>query len=277
MYIFGSKPDLQFQFIKIPKLPKIDVATNPKALKTMNLHGKTINYEIFTHSPNDDVFISSKLLHSEESWSKVAVWQQFQPTWSKKNAIDIGANIGGISLPLARFLQLQNATLFSIEADPMNFALLQQSVKANEMKNVHLFHRAMVDDSMKTKCVSMNSDSKNKGHTDVSFNDCTVKTTTLDEIYQSYKSQMCEVGTMKIDVEGFEGHVLKGGKRFLSECPPCKIYIELDPTYLPKYDMSVQKIIDYMSPLGYKLNNPDGAKAGPGDYIFTYKTMTSCI
>jgi len=57
---------------------------------------------------------------------------------------------------------------------------------------------------------------------------------------------------IKIDVEGFEERVLKGGERTLTRCRPT-ILIELNPTALTQASSSPQAVVELLQEWGYCL------------------------
>lgn len=57
------------------------------------------------------------------------------------NVLDAGANIGLMSIPLAKLEP--TATIFCFEPDPLNYALLNLNIVINQVENIHTFNYAL--------------------------------------------------------------------------------------------------------------------------------------
>ncbi|MGN7399005.1 FkbM family methyltransferase [Cytobacillus praedii] len=57
------------------------------------------------------------------------------------NILDAGANIGLMSIPLAKLEP--SATFFCFEPDPLNYALLNLNIDINQVENIHTFNYAL--------------------------------------------------------------------------------------------------------------------------------------
>merc|ERR1719145_291733 len=55
----------------------------------------------------------------------------------------------------------------------------------------------------------------------------------------------------KVDIEGHEGHFLKGSQRLFSQYPPCIMTIELFPEWLERAGTPVEEILDLLAGWGY--------------------------
>merc|ERR1719373_182156 len=136
---------------------------------------------------------------------------------------------------------------------------------------------AVTSDVEKLPSVQMHVDPRNRGHTSIMNlpngnpnwdQSVEIPTITIDLIYDAYKDDMCQVGTMKIDVEGYEGHVLLGSKRFLNECPPCCIFMEVNGPWLEQAGTPVHEVWEFLRQNGYNGRDHTGDDE---DYMFTYK------
>lgn len=134
-----------------------------------------------------------------------------------KLVLDIGANIGAI----AQALEVSGFTVEAFEPQPEVHELLKQNMKG-KAHNVALASKAgtTVMPNLDYAAVnnfggiSINTASKSRGA-------IKVPVATLD----SFNFQ--NVGLMKIDVEGFEEEVLKGGVETIARCSPL-MYVEDD-------------------------------------------------
>jgi len=120
--------------------------------------------------------------------------------------IDLGAHIGGYSIPLSQILH----KIIAIEPWPTTYNLLKLNVKINNIKNVNIINVAVSSPENKeiTLCIGQNHSGSTSAHSTGSY--CVqIKTITLDEIWDTYGP----VDFIKIDVEGHEIEVLRGFSR----------------------------------------------------------------
>ena len=134
-----------------------------------------------------------------------------------KLVLDIGANIGVIS----QALEFSGFTVESFEPQPEVFGLLRRNMKGR-CHNLALASRVGV-----TTIPKVNYDEVNNfgglscGTASKSRGAIEVKVETLDSF------NFANVGLMKIDVEGFEEEVLRGGVETINRCSPV-LYLEDD-------------------------------------------------
>jgi len=82
-----------------------------------------------------------------------------------------------------------------------------------------------------------------------------VTTTTVDEFHTDFLKMGLKSCAMKVDVEGFEPEVFKGGSAFLQEQRPRIIVIELSPGMTKHWDpsgMAVVHMVDSIVSAGYR-------------------------
>lgn len=167
--------------------------------------------------------------------------------------LDIGANIGTTTVPLAK--AKNNAIVYSFEPMPENIETLKRVVKYFKLSNVKIFDIALGEkDGILTMVMPVINNVKMQGLSHIQLNgterrrsagdeiDVTVKT--LDTIQDLNTAQ--KISAIKIDVENFEYFVLKGGRNLISVHQPI-IYCELW-----KNEMR-EMTIKYLSDLGYSV------------------------
>ena len=96
----------------------------------------------------------------------------------------------------------------------------------------------------------MNSRQGNSGASFLELGGGEVAVTTLDEFVEARGLRRLDF--MKIDVEGFEERVLRGGERTLRRLRPV-VLLEVQPTTLERTGSSVQRVVDLLSGAGYQL------------------------
>ncbi|MFL9914336.1 FkbM family methyltransferase [Paraburkholderia fungorum] len=141
--------------------------------------------------------------------------------------VEVGANIGVHTVPLAREAQARRQVLVAFEPQPVIFQNLCANLAANELRNVLAwpyacgagagtlhFARPDYDAPGNFGGVSM--------QTEAGANTIAVPCVRLDDVLRSHT-----VGLLKIDVEGFELSALQGAEETIARSRPV-IYVEND-------------------------------------------------
>lgn len=166
--------------------------------------------------------------------------------------LDIGANFG----VMAQALEYNGFTCIAFEPQPYVFGVLR--------KNVHgECHNCGLGDVAGTAKMPriLNGDRANYGGMGIGMRSeigtIDVEVRTLDSF------EFEDIGFMKIDVEGFEERVLRGGASTIARCRPI-MYIEDDRAALSAslrtYIVSLGYSIEEHKPLLYRENNFFGLK-----------------
>ncbi|MGV8130095.1 MAG: FkbM family methyltransferase [Methanolinea sp.] len=126
------------------------------------------------------------------------------------NVVDVGANIGLISLYSARLVK-ENGSVLSIEPNPEIFDYFSKNIELNNLDTIKPVHAAL-------------GAYESSGYLDEnSFDDCQVSisekgTTRVDIIsLDSLTGHLEKIDLFKIDVEGFEKFVLEGASKSLEK------------------------------------------------------------
>lgn len=146
----------------------------------------------------------------------VGVWEDhILDLISKQNlegttAIDAGANIGTITIPLAKAVG-ENGLVYSFELSKTAFYRLNQNINLNNLLNVKTFNIAL-SDSCDKEVYYNDIDFDIKGnHGDIRINkehgSAKNITTTIDNLEITSK-----VSFIKVDCQGYDLKVLKGAK-----------------------------------------------------------------
>jgi FkbM family methyltransferase len=145
--------------------------------------------------------------------------------------LDVGANIGWYSLALARAVRAKIA-IVAFEPDPLSFRLLTDNIRLNGCDAVRAVQVA-ASDAEETKTLYLYAN-KNRGrHSLLPINDegtVEVRTTSLDGFLEREAIDPRKVAFVKIDVEGYEYHVLNGARRLLDTAP--LLLCEYSPGYM---------------------------------------------
>ena len=172
------------------------------------------------------------------------------PLESEDIIIDVGANIGWISLLFFRYGPA-NIQIFAFEPDPLNYKLLQKNVQQNNATQVTCCSEAL-SDKVEKKTLYLYP-SKNRGrHSLLPINQgqqVEVSATTLDTFLEERKLDYSRVKFVKIDVEGYEYFVLKGGQQLLEHAPI--IHTEFAPTYMERGGIKPADLLDILYQKNY--------------------------
>lgn len=167
---------------------------------------------------------------------------------------DVGANIGLYSW-LFRKLS-SNRKILAFEPDPKNFELLQMTKENSKIKNINLFNIAL---SNRMETVSFQQDTLTSATGMISdgqtpwiekylgqeTNSIQVNTDYLDN--KTFKRQ--DPSLIKIDVEGHELEILRGGEKKLSQCKPLLLIESFPP--------NLDRVVNFLTKLGYEFWDSD--------------------
>lgn len=181
--------------------------------------------------------------------------------------IDIGANLGAISIPIAKHIQPRQGIVHSFEAQRAVFYQLCGNIFANHLTQTCHAHHLAIGNKQGTIQVPILD-----LHTDINVGalslDAEIRAEQSehqfahhhDKKYESVDLQKIDHLTLpsadliKIDVEGMELDVIKGAKKWLkySNYPP--IFLEVWGDYMKKQKTKKEKLIKYLTTnLGYEL------------------------
>lgn len=188
--------------------------------------------------------------------------------------IDLGANMGAICLPIAI---KTGARCYAVEAHGLNVQLLEAAIKKNKLSNVHVVHCAVYD---RDGQVSIDGSSAYAKVTEGGA--VSVPALTLDSIIE--KHSIARVSLMKMDVEGCELKVLRGGEIFFKKNPDADVIFEANGPHCLNAGYMPQDIMRFLEERGYSLymifgnslirrKSHDFQEPGIIDYIATKKRI----
>jgi len=165
-------------------------------------------------------------------------------------AADVGANIGCHTLTLARLVG-EAGIVHAFEPEPSVFAELVRHVALNKWKNVRCQNTALSIESGETTLYLGSNDGTNSLRPTLHSGNktTTVKTDTLDAYMQRHNLHRLDV--VKIDVEGAERFVLRGGIATIERFRPILI-VELS-IHSAAFGYSDVQLRDELEGLGYCL------------------------
>ncbi|MBX2833792.1 MAG: FkbM family methyltransferase [Micavibrio sp.] len=193
-------------------------------------------YKLRFHSSSlsASLWVNSKDRSSEEKFLRTLI----EP---ENTLIDIGANIGNISLALAPHCK----NILSFEPHPRTFQYLSDNISLNGAQNITPHNLALGREKGELHFSSLSDDSQNCVSTKKTS--LSVSVCRLDDIAPAVPIKL-----IKIDVEGYEGEVLKGAE---AVCKRTKyIYLECIEEALNKYGWSEVELVKFLQELNFTLN-----------------------
>jgi FkbM family methyltransferase len=195
---------------------------------------------IFTYHSEDRFLGTSLRIYGEWSEGEVDVYDALlKPT---DIAVEVGANIGALTIPMARRCR----KVYAFEPHPENYSLLVNNVNANGVTNVKTYPLALGANNSSVKMATLAEIDREHGIIgdyggfEVGKGSITVEQQKLDDIILSGR-----VAFMKMDCEGSERNVLIGAHKIIARDKPV-IYTEND-----KPD-KIEALIEWLVEHGYE-------------------------
>lgn len=165
------------------------------------------------------------------------------------NIIDIGAQSGSYTL-FAKYLPL--STFYAFEPFPESFKLLNDNIKLNEITNVKTFNLGMsneVGTTILNTCISHNGlhTIGNKLNRFSDVKSININTATLDSMFFD---KNIKVDFIKIDTEGYEYYILKGGINTIKTYKPI-IQLEWNKINMDQCNVTEEMLDNLINDLGY--------------------------
>ena len=216
---------------------------------------------IFIHNPKQDIHVSNSILkHGSWEGGYIELILTFLKQDLDLQFVDLGANVGVYSMAVAKF----GRKVLAVDALNINIQRLCATVKLNHFtNNVRLIYNALSDVH---ETVSLGADKGNVGGTFVakdknpnkvrgsrvsgSYGD--VQTATLDDLLELPDFDLKKV-IIKMDVEGYENRVFRGGEKFFKRVDVRAVLMEW--MWL-KTGPAGQEIIDFLTRHGFTPTRP---------------------
>jgi FkbM family methyltransferase len=227
---------------------------------TWNLARKTMNHKVVLQLPNDlqiivpnqSNFATGLYLHQFYDFSNMGFFCHFLR--ADDLLLDIGANVGVYGLLSARTTGCQ---VIACEPAPDTFRTLSDNVRLNGLDDRIELHNVAVGDAEGTLTLSVGQHGLN--HV-VRGCGTTVPQRRLDDIAGDRPPR-----ALKLDVEGYEMHVLRGAPRILAN-PDFKVVMVEINGLIERYGETVDGIRAHLhghgfAPVAY---DPTARKLGPG-------------
>ncbi len=172
------------------------------------------------------------------------------------NVIDVGANIGLMTLLLSKFVG-KHGTVFAFEPHPENLEIFHKNIKINNIENIILENKAVSNHDGKAKL--FDGWIKNEQSTAKLFRvegqpSSFIETSivSLDTYFDKIKL-IDKISFVKIDVEGVEFDVIKGMQGILEKNPKIQLIIEFIPRQIIASGANPKEMLDFLIFRGFKI------------------------
>src|SRR5438093_2874694 len=176
-------------------------------------------------------------------------------------AIDVGANVGMFTVPLAHAVGPSGRVL-TIEPSPKNVERLKRNLELNSLENV-VVEPIAVGDKGGRLVLRLASDPGFHSTAEIAESrgveeNLTVRAETLDQVW--LRAHAPAVSFIKIDTEGSEDAVLRGAEQILQACQPV-LLVEA------KGDERVRELDTWLGRFGYSRKRQRGF--APGNFVYS--------
>ncbi|GIV05880.1 MAG: hypothetical protein KatS3mg016_1455 [Fimbriimonadales bacterium] len=161
--------------------------------------------------------------------------------------IDIGANVGSHIIPLAKWLGTATQA-YAFEAHPRVFQYLQANAKLNRLTNLHLYPYALGEREGEVRFTDLHTDDLNRVASETADAPMIcVPMRPLDSFECAHQS----ITLIKLDVEGYELFVLRGGEQALQQTQ--LLYVEVCDSHTELYGYRVRDLATFLRARGWQL------------------------
>lgn len=212
-------------------------------------------------STNDAI---SQILYRTGQWEDylLSISRSFLQGASNPLVLDIGANLGSYSIPIAKSIQNVGGSVIGFEPQRIVYYQLCGNIILNRLDNYVAINKAVGDFDGEIAIPEINYE-ENANIGAFSFDENYRKHLNQEQYMMDSRSNVPIItlnglsitkapSLIKIDVEGFELNVLKGGEEFLEihNYPP----ILFEAWEMPWFEDSKRKLLNYLSYLGYEIS-----------------------
>lgn len=193
-----------------------------------------------------------------------------------RTIIDVGANTGQFAREASK--HFPQAEMFCFEPLAAPFRELQHWA-ASQNGRVHVFKFALAETSGERNFFLHSDHSTSSSFLETTLlnerhypstrkqENVTVTMETLDEALSGHLNRMRPPILLKLDVQGYEDRVLRGGMHVLSRASACLLEVDLDGLY--KDQANFRELVNILYAVGYRYaGNLDQVYAEDGHVIF---------
>lgn len=205
------------------------------------------------------------------------VWQQIMRELRPDDTvIDAGASVGLYTIAIARRLGPQGHVI-AFEADPNSAETLTRMVEINGVGSLVTVYNQAVGDSTGTVRFIQGRGLESRVALEEDTASAQVPVVKLDDVFESKR-----VDILKLDVEGYELHALRGAARLLADPDraPRALFVEVHPLVWDRFGVTSEMLLQLLASCGYEVCDLDGKHVKViedyGEVIATKKPVRGC-
>lgn len=183
-------------------------------------------------------------------------------------AVDVGANVGYHALPMAKLVGPEGRVT-AIEPTQAAYAKLQRNLALNSFSNLETLKVALSDRETGETELAIESSYRLDGIPNSKAE--TVQVTTLDRILENFTT----LNFLKIDVDGFEGKVFRGGSESIRRLRPV-IFFEVMPAAMRRQGDSPTELLQSLASLGYCIQTDQFSTVTDFEELWRKTETTGC-
>lgn len=159
--------------------------------------------------------------------------------------LDIGSNVGYVGIMMAKIAS--EGLVVGFEPDPTNFKRLRENIGYNNLSNIRVHNFGLGEQSaQKNMFVNL----INRGGNCIIEEQSGVEIAIMKLDDFMIREALPRVDLVKIDVEGYELKVLRGGMQMLTTYFPV-LFIEINDDNLQRYGDSPSELVQFLKNMGY--------------------------
>ena len=224
-------------------------------MATYYYNHKSVNFPI--HVTEETLKVTPHTFHRNATmWeeSSINYFYDNVPSDKEINILDIGAQSGLYTL-YAKYLP--NSRFYAFEPFPETFKLLNDNIALNNINNVLTYNIGI--SNYKGEAILNTSISHNGLHTlgnnPLRFNDVKPVTISVDTIDNIFYNNNIPIDFIKIDTEGWEYFILKGGEKTIQKYKPF-IQMEWCEVNMKQCGVDISELKKYINnDMGYKVKH----------------------
>jgi FkbM family methyltransferase len=174
-------------------------------------------------------------------------------------ALDVGANLGSVTVPLALAAKPVRGRVVAIEPFPGNAAWLRRNLKLNQVEDVvTLFEIGLSSEARQARLLLREDFARGAGVgtasvaeevADARFEQVAIELRTLDELWPSIGNPRLDV--IKVDIDGHEDRFLEGGRQTIAANRPA-ILTEVCRWFYRQRGLDFNRLIPELLPPSYR-------------------------
>jgi len=167
---------------------------------------------------------------------------------------DVGANIGLISILMAKYESCSTLQVFCFEPEPKNFNQLSNNIELNQLGQRVSCHQMALGAAQGEIALHVRGTAGEGRHSIATDKGATDSIQVKLDTLSNFASEAGKPPTVvKIDVEGAEGQVLAGMNALMQTQPPREIFMEIHPKGDGDAMPDGERIHDWMEQRGYTM------------------------